>query len=95
MCIKFEAAPENLFFEILFLKEASNFINFNRTTGGAEAAELRHLYGFRTRQDILLELNLCLFRVPANLNSLFSISLVTTPSSFYPLSFTPTGGRLL
>lgn len=71
-----ESDSTNKFFEVLFLKERSAFIDFRLSGDNRDAAILRKLYASNTRESILLELNVAISKVPANLSNVFSISLL-------------------
>lgn len=72
-----ESDATNKFFEVLFLKERGVFIDFRLPGENRDAAILRKLYASNTRASILLELNVAISKVPANLSNVFSISLLS------------------
>lgn len=72
-----ESDSANKFFEVLFLKERAVFVDFRLSGDNRDAAVLRKLYASNTRESILLELNVAISTVPANLSNVFSISLLS------------------
>lgn len=82
-CIGVEATATSEFYEILFLKESTHFINFSLNTNRQEALALRKLYSQQTLNNILLELNSCIAGVSASFTGIFSISLMNPSCAIY------------